>query len=132
MFATDAGHLLVLGLVVLALVLGIAVATSVVLAGRRDPRRRPAPRGAAVGSPLSRLEYLPAVTSRAPRLSWHGSRRWSIGGRSARPPLEDERELIGSRASAPVAGHADALAADAPGGAPTRQVAPIDETHASR
>jgi hypothetical protein len=68
---------------------------------RRSARRVAA---AAAGSPLSRLEYLPAVTTGARKLQWQGG-----------------RYLVGSRTGAPDAearGHAEDLvgAAQSPGG----------------
>jgi hypothetical protein len=101
--AADSSPPLALALIVLAVVLN-GTAAIALLATLRESRRRRAARGTDSESPLSRLDYVPSVTSRAPRLRWRGSRYWSIGrrGRLAHLGLPEERELVGSRArSAP-------------------------------
>ncbi len=105
-FAAGASPPLALALIVIAVVLG-GTAAIALLATLRKSRRRRAARRTDRESPLSRLDYVPSVTSRAPRLRWRGSRYWSIGrrGRLAHLRLPEERELVGSRArSAPRSG----------------------------
>jgi hypothetical protein len=66
-------HPVALALFVFAVVASVGVAALLLLDGLRPRLRRR--RGAASGgSPLDRLEYLPAVTTRTRRLHWRGGR----------------------------------------------------------
>jgi hypothetical protein len=87
---------------------------------RRAARRRPAE------SPLSRLEYLPAVTSPARRLRWKGSPYWRIG-------VGAERQVVGRRVpSAAGAAHADVAQPSLGEVAAVEAVAPVDHDAAPR
>jgi hypothetical protein len=90
-------HRLALGLFVFAVVASVGVAILLLLDGvRRRPRR---PRAPAPGeSPLDRLEYLPAVTTRTRRLQWRGGRHL-VGDRPPTPTAgeaQDEVDLVGT------------------------------------
>jgi hypothetical protein len=91
-----------LALYALAVALGVVVGvTLLALAARRGIARR-VPQTVPDPSPLRRLDYLPSVTSAAPRLRWQGDRYWAIGRRGdAAPRADDERELRGSAAPRP-------------------------------
>jgi hypothetical protein len=81
-------HRLALALFVFAVVAGVGVAILLLLDGLG---RRPGRRGSASdGSPLDRLEYLPAVTTRARRLHWRGGRHLMTGA------SQENVDLIGS------------------------------------
>jgi hypothetical protein len=90
-------HPLALALFVFAVVASVGVAILLLLDGlRQRPRRR---RGSASGgSPLDRLEYLPAVTTRTRRLQWRGGRHLmtDTDATSAASAPQDEVNLIGS------------------------------------
>jgi hypothetical protein len=90
-------HRLALALFVFAVVASVGVAVLLLLDGiRRRPRSR---RARASGeSPLDRLEYLPAVTTRTRRLHWRGGHHVMTDARPApdeRAPQE-EVDLIGT------------------------------------
>lgn len=113
-----------LALYALAVALGVAVGvTLLVLAARRGIARR-TPQTVPDPSPLRRLDYLPSVTSRAPRLRWQGDRYWAIGQRGdTAPRTDEERELRGSAVpraarSTSAAGTIVATAGDLPGRPP--------------
>lgn len=81
-----------LGLFAFAVAISVVVAALLLAGGGR--RRRPAHRrgDAAAASPLSRLDYLPAVTTRTMRLQWRGG-RYVIG---SRPDGVRVQDLTGS------------------------------------
>ena len=75
-----------LGLFALAVAASVGGATLLVADGiRRRSARRVA--AAAAGSSLSRLEYLPAVTTGARKLQWRGG-RYLVGSRTGAPDAE--------------------------------------------
>ena len=82
-------HPLALAFFVFAVVAGVGVAILLLLDGlRQRPHRR---RGSASGgSPLDRLEYLPAVTTRTRRLHWRGGRHLM------RSASQEDVDLVGS------------------------------------
>lgn len=83
-----------LGLFAFAVALGLTVAILLVADGLR--RRRSHRRGqAAAQSPLARLEYLPAVTTRTRLIRWRGARSQVIR-RKATPGSVATAELRGS------------------------------------
>ncbi len=83
-----------LALFAFAVALGLTVAILLVADGlrRRRSRRRT---GAAARSPLARLEYLPAVTTRTRLIRWRGARSQVIR-RKATPGPMAATELRGS------------------------------------
>jgi hypothetical protein len=90
-------HQLALACFVLAVVAGAGVASLLLLDGlTQRPRRR---RGrASAGSPLDRLEYLPAVTTRTRRLHWRGGRHLMTDAQATSDvhASQEEVDLIGS------------------------------------
>jgi hypothetical protein len=89
-------HRLALALFVFAVVASVGVAVLLLLDGiRQRPRRR---RGKAPdASPLDRLEYLPAVTSRTRRLHWRGGHQVMTDARPTdEGASEEEVDLIGA------------------------------------
>ena len=90
-------HGLALALFVFAVVASVGVAILLLLDGLRQRPQRG--RGSASGgSPLDRLEYLPAVTTRTRRLHWRGGRHLMTGTQatSAASASQEEVDLIGS------------------------------------
>jgi hypothetical protein len=90
-------HPLALALFAFAVVAGVGVAVLLLLDGlRQRPSRR---RGSmSRGSPLDRLEYLPAVTTRTRRLHWGGGRHLMTNA-EANPDAsasQEEVDLIGT------------------------------------
>jgi hypothetical protein len=86
-------HRLALALFVFAVVAGVGVAVLLLLDGlRQRPSRRR--RSTSGGSPLDRLEYLPAVTTRTRRLHWRGGRH--LIRNAAANSSQEEVDLIGT------------------------------------
>ncbi len=79
--------------------LGLLVAIVLVADGVRHRHARRRAAAAAPQSPLSRLEYLPSVTTGTRRISWHGARY----GVMRRPPTERsaDADVLHTRREAP-------------------------------
>jgi hypothetical protein len=105
------GTRLSLGLYAAAVALGVVVAALLLLSVVRRRRARARTPAAPAVSALSRLDYLPSVTSRAPRLRWRGDQYWAIGqiGDPADLTPGEERDLIGSAAAPPLQGQPDGV-----------------------
>jgi hypothetical protein len=114
----DARRPLGLALYALAILLAATVGLGLLVATVRDARQHRSARRPDDVSPIRRLEYLPPVTTRAPRVHWQGSRYAAPGPRgngvaadrelvgSAHPTTRPARDLL--RVETPAAGPADA------------------------